>query len=249
VFALFSVSPARIVSPGRGQWVISSVPAAVRDEFESVCLAGRIMSIRDMGKASFAVIQDGSGKIQLYIKRDEICPDEDKTLYDKVWKHLTDIGDIIGVKGYVFTTKTGETSIHVHELTFLAKALRPLPVVKEKEGETFDAVTDPDYPPGCLAVQGALSCGDAAESIKQELMLRRAKGEEDLRKRFERAIAEGDLPTGSDAADLARYISAILQGMAVQAAGGTNREQLRKIADVTLRTWPPPAGATPDRPA
>jgi AcrR family transcriptional regulator len=112
-----------------------------------------------------------------------------------------------------------------------------------------DAVTDPDYPPGCLAVQGALSCGDAAESIKQELMLRRAKGEEDLRKRFERAIAEGDLPTGSDAADLARYISAILQGMAVQAAGGTNREQLRKIADVTLRTWPPPAGATPDRPA
>ena len=112
-----------------------------------------------------------------------------------------------------------------------------------------DAVTDPHYPPGCLAVQGALSCGDAAESIKQELMLRRAKGEEDLCKRFDRAIAEGDLPTGSDAADLARYISAILQGMAVQAAGGTNREQLRKIADVTLRTWPPPASATPDRPA
>jgi AcrR family transcriptional regulator len=106
-----------------------------------------------------------------------------------------------------------------------------------------DAVTDPDHPPGCLAVQGALSCGDAAESIKQELMSRRANGEEDLRKRFDRAIAEGDLPAGSDAADLARYISAILQGMAVQAAGGTSREQLRKIAEMALRTWPPTASA------
>jgi len=114
-------------------------------DFANSCIAGRIMSIRDMGKASFAVLQDSSGKIQLYIKRDEICPGEDKTLYDKVWKHLTDIGDIIGVKGYVFTTKTGEISIHVHELFFLAKALRPLPVVKEKEGETFDAVTDPEF--------------------------------------------------------------------------------------------------------
>ncbi len=110
-----------------------------------VCLAGRIMNIRDMGKASFAVLQDSSGKIQLYIKRDEICPGEDKSLYDKVWKHLTDIGDIIGVKGYVFATKTGETSVHVSELTFLTKALKPLPVVKEKEGETFHAVTDPEF--------------------------------------------------------------------------------------------------------
>jgi lysyl-tRNA synthetase class 2 len=116
-----------------------------KSDFETVCLAGRIMSIRDMGKASFAVIQDSSGKIQLYIKRDEICPGEDKMLYDKVWKHLTDIGDIIGVKGYVFTTKTGEISVHVKELTILAKALRPIPVVKEKEGETFDAVTDPEF--------------------------------------------------------------------------------------------------------
>ena len=112
-----------------------------------------------------------------------------------------------------------------------------------------DAVTDPDHPPGCLAVQGALSCGDAAESIKQELMSRRANGEEDLRRRFDRAIAEGDLPAGSDAADLARYISAILQGMAVQAAGGTSREQLRKIAEMALRTWPPTASAASDPPA
>ena len=113
-------------------------------------------------------------------------------------------------------------------------------VVEHLLYESADAVTDPNHPPGCLAVQGALSCGDAAESIKQELMSRRAKGEQDLRQRFERAIAEGDLPQGSDAADLAAYLSAILQGMAVQAAGGTTRGQLRKIAEMALRTWPPP---------
>ena len=114
-------------------------------------------------------------------------------------------------------------------------------VVEHLLYESAAAVTDPNHPPGCLAVQGALSCGDAAESIKQELMSRRAKGEQDLRLRFERAIAEGDLPQGSDAADLAAYLSAILQGMAVQAAGGTTREQLRKIAEMALRTWPPPS--------
>ncbi|MBO9199950.1 MULTISPECIES: lysine--tRNA ligase [Niastella] len=114
-------------------------------DFADVCLAGRIMAFRDMGKASFAKIQDSTGTIQVYIKRDEICPGEDKTLYDKVWKHLIDIGDIVGVKGYVFTTKTGETSIHVTELTFLTKSLKPLPIVKEKDGETFDAVTDPEF--------------------------------------------------------------------------------------------------------
>jgi lysyl-tRNA synthetase class 2 len=116
-----------------------------KQEFAAVCLAGRVMSIRDMGKASFAVIQDSTGRIQLYIKRDEICPGEDKTLYDRVWKHLLDIGDIIGIKGYVFTTRTGEISVHVSELSLLAKSLRPLPIVKEKEGETFDAVTDPEF--------------------------------------------------------------------------------------------------------
>jgi lysyl-tRNA synthetase class 2 len=116
-----------------------------KSAFSDCCLAGRIMGIRDMGKASFAVLQDSTGKIQLYIKRDEISPGEDKSLYDQVWKHLADIGDIFGVKGYVFTTRTGEISIHVRELTFLAKSLRPLPIVKEKEGETFDAVTDPEF--------------------------------------------------------------------------------------------------------
>jgi len=114
-------------------------------DFENVCLAGRIMSVRDMGKASFAVLQDSSGKIQFYIRRDDICPGEDKSLYDKVWKHLVDIGDIVGIKGFVFTTKTGEISVHVTEFTFLTKSLKPLPIVKEKEGETFDAVTDPEF--------------------------------------------------------------------------------------------------------
>ncbi len=115
-----------------------------KSEFSNVCLAGRLMGIRDMGKASFAVLQDHAGKIQVYVKRDEICPTDDKTLYDQVWKTL-DIGDIIGVKGHVFTTKTGETSIHVQSLTLLSKSLKPLPIVKEKEGETFDAVTDPEF--------------------------------------------------------------------------------------------------------
>jgi AcrR family transcriptional regulator len=102
-----------------------------------------------------------------------------------------------------------------------------------------EALTSPDNPPGCLAVQGALCCGDAAETIKQELMARRTKGESDLRQRFERAVADNDLPAGADAADLARYISAILQGMAVQAAGGVGRAELRKIADMAMRSWPP----------
>jgi lysyl-tRNA synthetase class 2 len=116
-----------------------------KEAYAKVSLAGRIMSIRDMGKACFAVLQDSSGKIQIYIKRDDICPGEDKTLYQTVWKKLTDIGDIIGVHGYVFFTKTGEISIHVQEFTFLTKALRPLPIVKEKDGEVFDAVSDPEF--------------------------------------------------------------------------------------------------------
>ena len=114
-------------------------------DFADVCIAGRIMSVRDMGKANFAVIQDAVGKIQIYIKQDDICPGDDKTMFQSVWKKLLDIGDIVGIKGYVFTTKTGETSIHVKEFTLLTKSLRPLPVVKEKDGEAFDEVTDPEF--------------------------------------------------------------------------------------------------------
>jgi len=116
-----------------------------KEQFKSVSIAGRIMSVRDMGKANFAVLQDHSGRIQLYVKRDDICPGEDKTMYDTVWKKLLDIGDIIGVKGYVFITRTGETSIHVEQFTLLTKSLHPMPVTKEKDGEVFDAVTDLEF--------------------------------------------------------------------------------------------------------
>jgi len=116
-----------------------------KEQFADLCLAGRIMSVRDMGKANFAVIQDADGRIQLYIRREDICPGEDKSLYDIVWKKLIDLGDFIGIKGYAFITKTGETSVHVKELTLLSKSLKPLPVVREAEGQTFDAVTDPEF--------------------------------------------------------------------------------------------------------
>ncbi len=114
-------------------------------EFTEVCIAGRLMSFRDMGKAAFAVLQDSVGKIQLYIKRDDLVKGEDAMMYDQVWKKLIDLGDIIGVNGFVFTTKVGETSIHVKELTLLTKSLKPLPVVKEAEGQVFDAVVDPEF--------------------------------------------------------------------------------------------------------
>ncbi|KAB2913781.1 MAG: lysine--tRNA ligase [Bacteroidetes bacterium] len=113
-------------------------------EFKDISIAGRVMMVRDMGKAAFAVLQDSKGKIQIYVNRDEICPGEDKTLYNPVFKKLVDIGDIIGVKGHVFTTQTGEISIHVTEFKFLSKAIKSLPIVKEKDGEVFDAFNDPE---------------------------------------------------------------------------------------------------------
>ena len=112
--------------------------------YQNVSIAGRIMSRRIMGAASFVELQDSYGRIQLYIKRDEICPDDDKTLYNTVFKRLLDIGDIIGVTGYVFVTQMGETSIHVKTLTVLSKSLRPLPIVKEKDGKIYDAFSDPE---------------------------------------------------------------------------------------------------------
>lgn len=114
------------------------------EKFAEVSIAGRLMSRRIMGAASFAELQDSKGRIQLYVKRDEICEGEDKTLYNTVFKKLTDIGDIIGVKGFVFITQTGEISIHVKSFTFLSKSLKPLPIVKEKDGQTYDAFTNPE---------------------------------------------------------------------------------------------------------
>ena len=112
--------------------------------FQEVSLAGRIMSRRIMGAASFTELKDHTGRIQLYFKRDDICPDDDKTMYNIVFKRLLDIGDIIGVNGFVFTTKMGEITIHVTSFKLLSKSLRPLPIVKEKEGKVYDAFTDPD---------------------------------------------------------------------------------------------------------
>ena len=114
------------------------------DQFKDVVIAGRIMSRRIMGNASFAELQDANGRIQVYIRRDDVCPGEDKTLYNSVFKKLLDTGDIIGVKGFVFKTQTGETSVHVREFVILTKSLRPLPVVKEKDGEVYDAFSDPE---------------------------------------------------------------------------------------------------------
>lgn len=131
---------------------VNAFAAGIKENFESapenfkeVCLAGRLMSRRIMGKASFAELKDSSGRIQLYINRDEICPGEDKELYNAVFKKLLDIGDFIGVKGYVFTTQVGEISVHVQELTVLSKSLKPLPIVKtDAEGNIHDAFTDPE---------------------------------------------------------------------------------------------------------
>ncbi|MDE6158704.1 MAG: lysine--tRNA ligase [Bacteroidaceae bacterium] len=123
----------------------------IRNEFcdegepREVCIAGRIMSKRIMGKASFAELMDSKGRIQVYITRDDLCPDaEDTTFYNTVWKKLLDLGDFIGVKGFVFRTQTGEISVHAKELTVLAKSLKPLPIVKEKDGQTFDSFDDPE---------------------------------------------------------------------------------------------------------
>jgi len=117
-----------------------------KENYANVCVAGRIMSVNDKGKVLFVKIQDNDGIFQLYIKRDEICPDEDKTYWDVLTKNGMDLGDIIGATGYVFITKTGETSLHANTVTLLAKSLKPLPVVKrDEEGNTFDAVTDPEF--------------------------------------------------------------------------------------------------------
>ncbi len=116
-----------------------------KTSYKSIRFAGRIMSRRIMGSASFAELQDSTGRIQAYINRDEICPGEDKTLYNTVFKKLLDIGDFIGVTGYVFTTKTGEISIHVSEMKILSKSLKPLPIVKrDDDGNIYDGFTDPE---------------------------------------------------------------------------------------------------------
>ena len=113
-------------------------------EPRQVCIAGRIMSRRIMGKASFMELQDSEGRIQVYISRDDLCPGEDKDMYNVVFKKLLDIGDFIGIKGFVFRTQMGEITVHAQEITLLSKSLRPLPIVKMKDGKAYDAFTDPE---------------------------------------------------------------------------------------------------------
>ncbi len=115
-----------------------------KGNLQDVCIAGRIMSRRIMGAASFMELQDETGRIQVYVKRDEICPDEDKTMYNTVFKKLLDIGDIVGIKGFAFVTQTGQLSVHAKELTVLSKSLKVLPIVKEADGKVHDAFTDPE---------------------------------------------------------------------------------------------------------
>ena len=115
-----------------------------KGNFQEVRIAGRIMTRRIMGSASFFELQDHTGRIQVYIRRDDVCPADDPTLYNTVFKKLLDIGDFVGVEGFAFLTKTGELSVHCKRLTVLSKSIRPLPVVKEKDGQTFDALTDPE---------------------------------------------------------------------------------------------------------
>ncbi|MBQ7062772.1 MAG: lysine--tRNA ligase, partial [Bacteroidales bacterium] len=114
------------------------------DEPREVCIAGRMMSRRVMGKASFVELQDSKGRIQVYITRDDLCPGEDKGLYNNVFKRLLDIGDFIGIKGFVFRTQTGEISVHAKELKLLSKSLKPLPIVKYKDGVAYDKFDDPE---------------------------------------------------------------------------------------------------------
>ena len=114
------------------------------ETLKNISIAGRIMSRRIMGNASFVELQDDKGRIQLYFKRDDICPEEDKTMYNTVFKRLLDIGDIIGVKGYAFRTQMGEISVHVQEFVILSKSIHPLPIVKEKDGKIYDAFSDPE---------------------------------------------------------------------------------------------------------
>ncbi len=132
------------------EYPVDAYSTEIRETFQdgaeprTVCVAGRMMSRRVMGKASFAELLDSKGRIQVYITRDDICPAEDKELYNTVFKKLLDLGDFIGVKGTVFRTQTGEISIHATELTVLAKSIKPLPVVKEKDGVTYDSFDDPE---------------------------------------------------------------------------------------------------------
>ncbi len=142
------------------------------DEKREVVIAGRMMTRRVMGKASFVELQDSKGRIQVYITRDDICPGEDKDLYNKVFKKLLDIGDIIGVKGFVFKTQTGEISVHAKEITLLSKSIKPLPIVKYKDGVAYDKFDDPEMRARQRYVDLVVNDGTKDTFLKRAIVLR-----------------------------------------------------------------------------
>ena len=139
------------------EYVVNAYSTDIKDTFDDqveprkVSIAGRMMSRRVMGKASFIELQDSKGRIQVYITRDDICPGENKDLYTTVFKRLLDLGDFIGIEGFVFRTQMGEISVHAQKLTVLSKSLRPLPIVKYKDGVAYDKFEDPEYHPSQCA--------------------------------------------------------------------------------------------------
>ncbi len=142
------------------------------DENREVVIAGRMMTRRVMGKASFVELQDSKGRIQVYITRDDICPGEDKDLYNKVFKKLLDIGDIIGIKGFVFKTQTGEISVHAKEITLLSKSIKPLPIVKYKDGVAYDKFDDPEMRARQRYVDLVVNDGTKDTFLKRAIVLR-----------------------------------------------------------------------------
>lgn len=159
------------------EFPVNAYSADIKDEYKEgeereVVIAGRLMSRRVMGKASFAEIQDSKGRIQVYITRDDICPDENKDLYNTVFKKLLDIGDIIGIKGFVFMTQTGELSVHAKEITLLSKSLKPLPIVKYKDGVAYDKFDDPEQRARQRYVDLIVNDGVKDTFLKRAIVLR-----------------------------------------------------------------------------